>query len=249
MALIRNGRASGLVQNAVVLDLGDLRSQAERLKKHAQEEADRIVREAKETAARLTGGAAEKGHQEGFTRGLEEGRSKGQQEGTTQALTEMKATIEQLENAWGEAIESFSQQREQMLIEARCDVLRLALDIARRVVHRQIEVDETVIEDQIATTLKMLSGRTAAVVSIHPEDRPHAEQVLPTLIESIRDCDDVRLVDDSSVARGGCLVGCGATEIDSTIETQIGRIVETLLPGSVSGSEGDVILDDDGGDS
>ncbi len=230
MALIRSKQAAALVREAVVLDLGDLARQGEAIKARAVAQADQILKKAQDEAKQATQSAAKRGHDEGLQRGLAEGRKQGLEAGRKQALEERKAELERLQAEWTESLESFVEARKGLLIEARIDVLRLALAIAERVVFRTIELDPTVIEDQMAEAISLLAKRSAVIIRINPGDMVHAQEVLPALVEKMQQCEHATLVADDSLTPGGCILQAGTTTIDATIETQMDRIVAALLP-------------------
>ena len=60
MPLIKNIRANELVGNAVVMNLADVRREADRMIEEARAEADRIRAEARAEAEALVAGAAER---------------------------------------------------------------------------------------------------------------------------------------------------------------------------------------------
>lgn len=230
MAVIRSRQAAALVREAVVLDLGDLARQGEAIRQRAVAQADQILREARDEARRIAQSAAEKGHAEGFKTGLAEGQRQGAETGRNEAFARHAAAIEALLKQWTEALGAFIESRKTLLTEARLDVLRLALAIAERVVFRTVEIDPGIIEDQMAEALSLLARRSALTIRLHPRDLELAQAVLPRLAEQMHQCEHAALAPDESITPGGCVVQAGSTTIDSTIETQLDRIVATLLP-------------------
>src|SRR5436853_7410348 len=73
-ALIKNIQSDRLLKEAIVLDMGDLGRQADRLLSGARAEAQRLVDEARSEADRVIDGADQRGYSEGLERGLTEGR-------------------------------------------------------------------------------------------------------------------------------------------------------------------------------
>src|SRR5689334_7022331 len=121
MAVIRQSQAQRIAHDAIVLDLGDLTRQADGVRARAKADAEAILSAAAAERQRLVAGARD----EGFTRGLEEGRKQGTEEGRKTgldaALTERREALTKLEASWGAALEEFTRQREQMLLDARQD--------------------------------------------------------------------------------------------------------------------------------
>jgi flagellar assembly protein FliH len=67
-------------------------------------------------------------------------------------------------------------------------------------------------------------------VSVNPKDRKLVEKVLGEIVEKIGICTHVELREDDEVSPGGCVLATGKGRIDATVDRQIERIVETLLP-------------------
>ncbi len=63
------------------------------------------------------------------------------------------------------------------------------------------------------------------------QDRPMLEEAMPQLTAEFAHLKHIHLVDDASVAPGGCIVVYGQGQIDATIDTQLHRVVEFMLPG------------------
>jgi flagellar biosynthesis/type III secretory pathway protein FliH len=232
VAMIRRADQNEAARDAMVLDLGDLFRQGEAIKAAAKDQAAAILAAAKAERARLIAGAVAEGRAQGLAKGLEEGRAKGQADGVAQAVAAQREALEAVEKAWLAALESFSAARDQMLMEARKDVLQLALLIARRVTHRAIEVDESVVEDQLAATLALVSRPTRLVITVSPDDLERARGALPVLLERFGNAAHATVTGDASLARGSCVARAEAGgEIDASIGTQLDRIAAALVPG------------------
>ncbi len=243
MALIKHANAKDLTRDAIVLDLGDLHRQGQLLIENAKRRAAEIIKEAEAERDRLIAGAAEKGHAEGFARGLEEGRARGQEEGRAEAAQSTAADLEALRAGWEQALAAFVADRERILTEARDDVLRLALRIAEKVTRRKIETDPAVAAAQLESVLALITRPTALVIAVHPDDRAAIEQALPSLLATLTAAPrHVELTDDPTLPRGSCVartrggddgsggaVG-GGGEINASIDLQLQRIAEALLP-------------------
>jgi len=69
-------------------------------------------------------------------------------------------------------------------------------------------------------------------VRINPQDRPVLEGAMPQLVAEFSHLKNIRLVDDPEIGAGGCVLVYGQGQIDSTIDTQLRRVVELMLPES-----------------
>lgn len=242
MAVIKSQFAGSFVKDAIVLDMGDLRRQGDQLREAAKAQADGLVAEAKVKAAELAKTAENEAKTRGFEQGMAQGLEQGRKTGHAEALNKMQAQLNQIQQGWLGAAQAWNDQRAQMDREARQAVLQLGLLFAEKVVQRVIQVDPMVIVDQLAESLAYVMRPTDVTVHINPEDRPALEESMPQLIAGLPHLLHVRLVDDATVARGGCTIQYGQGRIDATVHTQMQRLVELMIPsdethGDANGSQ------------
>lgn len=231
MALIRRADAESVARDAMVVDLGDLMRQGERIRERAKGEAEQIIAAAKAEREKILHGAREQGHSEGFAKGRADGHAKGRDEVLAQTLAERKAQIAAIEKGWTQALQQFASQRDAMMQEARREVITLALEIARRVVKREVEVDRQVAERQLASVLELLAFPTRLVVRINPRDREVLDRALPSLLARFPLAQHAELVEDPAVEPGGCLVRTGGGGwIDARVQTMVDRVCESVAP-------------------
>jgi flagellar assembly protein FliH len=236
MALIKNTAQRSAMANAVILDLGDLARQGERIKQHAQDRADEIIERAHKERQRIMAGAEEAGQEKGFERGFEEGKAKGCEEGRAKAEEDAKASIDAVVDRWTRAIDAFEATREQMLLEAKHEVVAFAGVVAQRVTKRVVELDDRVVAEQLEAVLQRVSAPSRLVVAISPADEAAAQETLPALVDRLSHVSHADLVVDPALAAGSCVVRTSAGgEIDASIDAQIERVLSVLLP--CNGSE------------
>ncbi|MBK7405779.1 MAG: hypothetical protein IPJ41_14455 [Phycisphaerales bacterium] len=227
MAIIKQSEAEGTFHRSVRLDLGDLAQRAEMLRDAATAEAERILKEAHRERARIVAGASDAGIAEGRA----EGRRQGREAGRLEAVEEFRGRLAAMEASWSEAMAGFIADRESLLAESRRAVVELAAAIAERVVHRSIELDPTIVENQLRELLTYVAAPSTLVVTVHPDDEPLAAEALPRMRERLVGGVHVKLVASAEVSRGSCAARTlGGATIDATVETQLDRLVRELLP-------------------
>lgn len=231
MPLIRQPLADPSIRNAVVLHLGDLRRAGEHLRESAAREAESVLAAARVERDRIVSGADREGHAKGLERGLKEGHERGAQEGRALAQAEWRDRLAAIESGWTAALGSFLADRERMMLEARQDVLQLAVLLAERITKRAIRVDPTLVNDQVAEVLALVARPSRLVIHLHPLDRPIVEEVLPGLRRRFPSVQDIEMADDDSLPRGSCIARTAGGTIDASIATQLDRIAEALIPG------------------
>jgi flagellar biosynthesis/type III secretory pathway protein FliH len=244
MALIKSKQADALAHDAIVLDLGDLRRQANVLQEKAHADAQAIIDNAhQETehirvaatqrtaeADSICEAAEKRGFEEGFAKGHTEGLEAGRLVGHAEAFKQSAEALEQLQAAWVEAADHWDNDRLRMLQEARQSMLAVAVSMAEKIVHRVPQVDPTVIQDQVAEAVRHIAQPQDAAVHIHPEDRTLVEEALPLILKKLGTTEHVRLIEDATLERGGCQVTAGQGVVDAQLNAQLERLIEAMLP-------------------
>lgn len=244
MPVIKSSTSPLLARDAVVLDLSDVARQGEAIIAAAKKRAAEIVAEAQSTRARLIGDAAAVGKAEGLAEGLAEGHRAGAEQGRATALVEQRAALLALVEGWSAALRSFASARQGLLDEAGRDVLTLAMTIARKVTRRILATDPAVPAEQLRSVLELVMRPTRLVVRAHPEDVSLMRQALPELVTQFDAAGHVELSEDPAAPRGTCSArladersggaaaagGAPGGEIDASVEVQLDRIAEMLVP-------------------
>ncbi len=230
MALVKNSQAKQMTRSAVVLDLGDLHVQGQRLIAQAKQQAEKILADARKEREQLITGAAEEGHAQGHAAGHAEGLEEGRQEGREQAIEQAHEQFASLQQTWTEALASFSAQRDDILDDARDAVLELAIEIAQRVISRAIAADPASVREQLAKAIELAAHASRLVVAVHPDDIHIAKEALPDLVRALTNDAHTEVTPDPALTPGSCVIRTPAGEIDASIETQVARIIEALSP-------------------
>ena len=230
MHVIKADDARIAMKDAVVLDLGDISRQAAKIRMAAEAKAAQIISEAEKKAARLAEGAETRGYEKGQTEGFDQGLAEGRQQGHEEAMSQTTEQIRKLYYAWMDVAGQWDEQRRDMLRDATGATIEFALKLAEKLVHRSIRVDPSIVIDQVANALAHVLRPLDVTVRIHPGDHPILEQAMPQLLAEFQHLEHVHLIDDENISSGGCVVSFGQGLIDATIEKQMERIVDMILP-------------------
>lgn len=183
----------------------------------------------------------QKAHDEGFAAGLAQGReqglAQGQEQGFEQGHAEASREWQQrMDNYQAHQAQEASQRLEAVIAaldaaftdiqkQMAQEMLRLACDIARQVVRRELRSDPLLVEPVVREALGLLvADSRPAVVRLHPED-------FAAFAESRRaelSTGGVQWVADATVAPGGCLVESGGMIIDGSLEKRWQKALAAL---------------------
>jgi flagellar assembly protein FliH len=154
--------------------------------------------------------------QEAYHRGFTEGKAVGRQ----QAGGELQSVLDQM----GKSLASLASLRSRIRGEAEGDLLKLAITIARRVLHRELTLDPESIEGLIRVALDKLQSRELCRVRVHPDQ----EQAIRKSLERFANSQKVELVTDSSLQCGDVLFETAHGNLDASIESQLSEIERGL---------------------
>ena len=171
----------------------------------------------------------EAARQEGFAQGLEEGRAQGHHEGRAQGYAEGAeagqreaaaelAQLRQVAASFGDAIA----QADETIAR---DVLELALRLARGMVRTGFDVRPELILSVVRDAIDQLPVlQQPAVLTLNPLD---AELVRHGMAEELSK-GGWRIVENGSVARGGCKVETATNQIDAQAAARWNRLTHAL---------------------
>lgn len=236
MALIRQSDKSSPLTDAIVYRLGDLVREGTQLREQTSRQIDTMLTEARAERDRLIADGRANGLAQGHDEGYKAGFAKGQAEGREQAIASVSTELASLLTGWMKSLGEFEQDRDALLLEARTEVLRLAVEIGRAVVKRDIELHPEAVLAQVESALGMVVRPSRVRLSVHPEDRPLIESALPGLLARYSNATHIDVAEDPGATRGSCFVRMAGGEIDARIEVQLDRIVRAILPTAQDGA-------------
>ncbi len=118
--------------------------------------------------------------------------------------------------------------KERLLEELQPHLVRLAIAIARRIVAAEIRQDRRVIERTVKAALEDLACHGELHVRVHPDDQPVVQNILQTDETLLGRLSNLRVIGDSSIERGGCIVESDYEIIDADIPIQLAQIHRSL---------------------
>jgi flagellar assembly protein FliH len=149
---------------------------------------------------------------EAYRKGLAEGTAIGKE----QAAMEVQPVLDRLAHTLVE----LSSLRSRIRRDAEKDLLKLAVAIARRVLHREMTTDPESIEGLIKVALEKLQSRDLCRVRVHPN---HAA-FMNASFDRISNSKKIDLVADGSLRCGDVLFETEHGTLDASIESQLSEI-------------------------
>lgn len=193
----------------VEVDLTDIRREAAEILAKGRTEADQILAEARQRAAEMERKAREQGINEARTR----------------MVGEVANAVEPLRAQLTNSLTEVANLRHHMAASAENELVRLAIEIAKKIIHRDIAVDREIIVSLIKVALARVQESPAAMIRLHPEDY----QYVATKKDQIARGRAIELIEDSSITKGGCLIETDLGNVDARIEQRFAEIEKGFL--------------------
>lgn len=202
-------------QNAEEIDIFDL-DNIDFKQRHERRRGDRrrgfrriddrnLISRAREEAASIKEAAAKEGYEEG--------------------IKQAQNDIETLRNS----LNVFLGAKQEVFEYIAPDLLEISVDIAQKIIKKELREDPTIILENITELLKGLSKEEARItLRVNPEQAAFAKQQIPEIIETAGSEAKVNILADENITYGGCMLTTTNGIIDATIETQISIISEAL---------------------
>lgn len=198
----------------------ELLQKADAILKEATREGEEIVRQARLEADEIRQAAFSKGYSDGREQGMAEGRELGAQE--------FASAIELVKRIHNEM------QRLQSSLEKENHkaAVRLAIEIAKKIVKKEVLTDEDtvirVIADALGTLVDMKAPETV-LVRVNPQELALVEGSASTIKSMLAGVEGFSVEADPSVERGGCVIETNLGSLDARMETQLDAVERAIL--------------------
>ncbi len=140
--------------------------------------------------------------QAAYQRGLTEGEAVGTQK------------IAQVAGRMANTIDALSSLRARIRHEAEEDAVKLALAVARRIIHRELAIDPSALLGLVKAAFQKLDGSESSRVRVNPED---AILLRPGL-------NNIEVIPDATLERGSAVFETSRGAMDAGISSQLSEI-------------------------
>ena len=153
----------------------------------------------------------------------EKGFEQGQKDGLIMGQKRLDEAAKRLDAL----IRSLSELKSKILKESEEEIVKLAIEIARKIVRRELQTDPEAVLRTIRQAISHVNDRSTVRILLNPDDMEKVKEVLPEL-RAEKKIDRVELIENTRVERGGCIIETGFGMINATIEDQLALISEEL---------------------
>jgi flagellar assembly protein FliH len=159
-----------------------------------------------------------------FQRRVSDAHAAGVREGEAAARSRVSAELQPVLERLARSIDEVAGLRGRLRREAEGDLIRLALSIARRILHRELAVDPEAMHGLILAALEKIQSQEVLRVRIHPDFAP----LLGECLKRLSGQKPVEIVPDASRDRGLLVLETSRGNLDASIESQLREIERGL---------------------
>ncbi len=151
----------------------------------------------------------------------EEAHKQGYEAGYAEGIADAHAAAEQMENLL-DGVKQAVQGVDQHVAD---QLLATSVEIANQVLRQSLQIKPDLLLPIVREAIAALHYNTGhPALFVHPLD---AALIRANMGEQLAH-NNWRILEDSSLTRGGCRIELGASEVDSTLETRWKRVIESI---------------------
>jgi len=153
-------------------------------------------------------------------------REAGRQEGEAQARAAFEQKLAHERQQLAVAMAQFARDRGAYYQKVEAEVVQLALAIARKILHREAQIDPMLLAGIVRVALEKMEAATGVVLRVHPHHAAEWRQYLSLCLDP---GDRPEIVEDVSLELDRCVVetSMGTTELG--LEVQLKEIEQGLM--------------------
>ena len=146
-------------------------------------------------------------------------------EGYQVGLDEVHSEFDQLK----ESVKAFYDSPQQVYDKIAPDILEISLDIAKKILKKEVTDNQDIILDNVKDILKGLSKEESKItLRVNPSQADMLKQEVPEIAVSLGLEVKLYVVSDETIMPGGCVLTTSNGVIDASIESQLAIISEVL---------------------
>lgn len=137
--------------------------------------------------------------------------------------------IEGVMRRYADTVQAISTLKTVLRAQVEREVVRLALEVAKKIVYREIRIDPAIIQTLVRVALSHVAEKSAVTVHVSPVDYAYLLKQRAELSQT--EGRDVSLVADNSIQQGGCLIQTDCGDIDARIEEKFREVENAFFEG------------------
>lgn len=211
---VRGSDLSGLdPDSAASAIITEANSQANEVVEQANSEAEGIIANAQIEAEKIKVSVQEQGYQEGYTRGLEDG----------------KRETEDLANQALEIKEELETERVNLTQVIEAQVVDLIIQSVKKIVGNELASKEDIILGVVVKALNKIGSGENIVVKVSQEDFKVLDENKAKVASKCDNISEFEVKKDLSLKKGDCIIETDFGTVNAGISTQIDKFEEVII--------------------
>lgn len=157
-----------------------------------------------------------------------EAYARGVAEGMIQGSDAEKKKLSSAVTAFEKALCEIVRLREKIYEDLEPEVLNLAIGIAEKVIHREVQTNHEIFLSVLKESVRNILDREGMKVRLNPKDYDYMLEVNPGMLQGFEGIKDPSFEKDNSLARGDVVVETLFGEVDARIESQLDELKAAL---------------------
>ena len=145
--------------------------------------------------------------------------------GEESARQALEAGVRETMQHLADALADLAGTRTETIHRAEADTVRLSIEIARRVLHRELSVDGSALEALVKAALDKLQAQEVYRVRVHPDQ----EKPVRACLDQTGRGQAIAVVGDPLQPQGGVVFEISRGALDASVETQLAEIERGLI--------------------
>jgi flagellar assembly protein FliH len=150
----------------------------------------------------------------------ERGRLEGEDAGRRKQAEEVAQTLAQSRSSVVAAIEAFAEERKEYFRQVEAEAVKLALAIARKVLHREAQMDPMLLRAVVRLAMDRLEETSKVTLRVPSAEAAAWEKVFTEMPARERPS----VLADSRLEAGGCVIESQMGTIELSVDTQLEEI-------------------------
>jgi flagellar assembly protein FliH len=153
-------------------------------------------------------------------------RELGRQQGVLEGRTKFDEQLAKERGVLAQALADFAHDRAAYYQKMEEECVRLALSIARKVLHREAQVDPLLLMGIVRVALEKMEGATGVALLVHPQQ---AEDWRRYLASRLDPADLPEIIEDPAIGMEQCRLRTSMGTSDLALELQLKEIEQGLM--------------------
>jgi flagellar assembly protein FliH len=210
----------------------EARAQATEMLDRAREKAALVAAETQVQAEVLRRQAHDQGlaagSEEGYAKGLAQGQADGAEKAFQEAMSLFNRQTEDLRKLLSQSVSRLDEAREQVLRQARADLLELSLTIAERITGVRARGDIETAQTNLAKAIEMVACRSQVQIRVCPAQLNQLTEYAKGFLEGMGMSESTSFLADESLAPGDVVLQSRNGQVDARVQTQLSNIIKAI---------------------